>query len=69
MMPTTRRDPIDEFDDDHKVSQEVLNGRISASFAVARQMFEILNASDLSSDGRTSAMQFLNVLVHRFGAK
>lgn len=62
-------DEIDKFDEEHKVTQEVLNARISASFKVARQMFEILSASDLSVEGRGSAMQFLNVLVHRFGGK
>lgn len=62
-------DRIDEYDEDHKESQEVMNARIQKSFTVARQMFEILVASELSTDGRGSAMQFLNVLVHRFGGK
>lgn len=69
MANTTRRDPLDSFDELHKESMETLNQRISSSFTVARQMFEILNASELSSEGRISAMQFLNVLVHRFGDK
>lgn len=62
-------DKIDDFDEEHKVSQEVMNARISASFKVALQMFEILTASELSGEVRVSAMQFLNVLVHRFGGK
>lgn len=69
MSIPTRRDEIDTFDEIHKESQDALNARISSAFTVARQMFEILNASDLSGEGRVSAMQFLNVLVHRFGAK
>jgi hypothetical protein len=66
MSIPTRRDPLGVFDEDHKESQEALNARISSAFSVARQMFEILHASDLSEEGRVSAMQFLNVLVHRF---
>lgn len=69
MSSPTRRDPVDSFDEAHKDSLEVLNARISTAFSVARQMFEVLNASDLSGEGRVSAMQFLNVLVHRFGDK
>jgi hypothetical protein len=60
---------VDEFDEEHKESMEVLNARISSAFTVARQMFEVLSASNLSAEGRISAMQFLNVLVHRFGGK
>ncbi len=62
-------DRLDEYDDDHKESQEVMSARIQKSFTVARQMFEILMASELSTEGRGSALQFLNVLVHRFGGK
>lgn len=62
-------DRLDEYDEDHKLSQEVMAARITKSFTVARQMFEILMASELSTEGRASALQFLNVLVHRFGGK
>lgn len=64
-----RRDELDEFDASHKESLEALNARIATSFTVARQMFEVFHASELSSDARVSVMQFLNVLVHRFGGK
>lgn len=69
MANTPRRDEIDAFDDEHKESLEVVHNRITSAFTTARKMFEILNESDLSAEGRVSAMQFLNVLHHRFGGK
>lgn len=66
-MKHTHRDPIDVFDEEHKESLEKIDQRITSSFKVARQMFQILSESDLNEEQRLTAMQFLEVMHRRFG--
>ena len=48
---------------------EDLDQKIMRVFSVSRKMFEILNSSDLTADGKATAVELLRVLQNRMGDK
>lgn len=48
---------------------EDLDNKIMRVFSVTRKMFEILNSSELTADGKATAVDLLRVLQSRMGDK